>query len=89
MLNFILALLGGIYAGFALKLVWNWIPSIIFDLPQLSFITAIGLKITFNLLRSNKNTESEDSDELRCSIISAAIFNSVGIALGYIIHIFM
>jgi hypothetical protein len=45
--------------GFPLMLLWNWLMPIIFNLPQISFLEALGLNALATILFKNSTTTTK------------------------------
>lgn len=85
--------LGVVFSGYALSVLWSWFASPIFGLAELSVPEAIGVALIVSFLareQPEENKESKQFSEILGRIFATSIMRPLGaIFAGWIITFFM
>ena len=88
-----LLVLGSIWRGYALTVLWAWFVVPVFHLPVLSIAPAIGLSLIVSFLtyQSDAKTPTDDSatDAFVKATLSTILMPLAALCIGWIVHQFM
>lgn len=79
-----------LFEGVILSIMWGWFVVPTFRAPALSIPVAIGISTMLTLFFYQPEREKKDDEELSFRAIGRAIgFQIVGLAFGWLVHLFM
>jgi hypothetical protein len=88
-----LLVLGSIWRGYALTVLWAWFVVPVFHLPVLSIAPAIGLSLIVSFLTyqydAKTPTDGDATDEFVRAAIGSFLLPLAAIGIGWIVHQFM
>lgn len=71
------------FGGFVFMQTWNWLPSAIFDLPEIGYAAGLGLVVFTSLLRY-KDFNAKKGKEIEIDLAeSLAVTFYYGLVLGF------
>jgi len=70
----VVMVVGSVFGGWALSIMWGWFIVPLFGLPGLSVPYAIGLSLTLNYLIANNDTgRNKDEDKTEAAIYATIV----------------
>lgn len=92
--SFFVWMVGTLWGGYVLTILWGWFIVPTFNLPSLSLASAIGVAMVIGYLiyRPNFNTDYDIDDWTKMigrGFVSALIHPLFALFLGWIVHFFM
>ena len=88
--------LGPLWSGYVLSVLWGWFLVPAFHLPQISIALAIGISLVVNMLTAKSSSESVESgkdkglsESFIRALAFACLYPLLALGIGAIVHAFV
>lgn len=87
-------IIGGIWSGYVLSVLWGWFIVPTFELPALSVPVAIGVALTVRFLSPNVQSSNRDRTRTTGEMLTemfghALLYPAFTLALGWVVRMFI